>query len=76
LKNPSLSFCLSGGAVARCDVCFGEIYSGDLAHLIDGFVVCPECFFDFAFDYFADRMVCGGELREMIRTYEDIGDGG
>ena len=44
----------------RCDRCQGEIYRGVLYHRIDGFSICADCFFDFAFDYFADCMVCCG----------------
>lgn len=54
--------------IACCDVCKGEIFPDDLVHLIDGFIVCPECFFDFTFDYFADKMVCGREIKEMLDT--------
>ena len=55
--------------VARCDVCRGEVYSGDLVHVINGFVVCPECFFDYTFDYFSDCLFLGSELKD---TKEDL----
>ena len=41
----------------RCDRCLEEVHPGELVHRIDGFVICPECFLDFAFDYFFDRLV-------------------
>jgi hypothetical protein len=52
------------GPVGRCDCCGQEIYPDDLVHVIDGFTVCPECFFDFAFDYFSRDLVPGSALKE------------
>ena len=49
---------------ALCDVCRGEVYSNDLVHVINGFVVCPECFFDYTFDYFSDCLCLGSEIRD------------
>ena len=46
----------------RCDRCLQEVYPGELVHLIEGFVICPECFLDFAFDYFSD---CLTEVSEL-----------
>ena len=57
--------------IAGCDCCGGEIYSDELVHLIDGFVICAECFEDYAFGYFEECMVTGGELKEMRCTYDD-----
>ncbi len=48
-------------AVAYCDVCKGEIYANELVHVIDGFVVCPDWFYDFVFDYFSENLVLAGE---------------
>jgi len=61
-------FSSPAGEIALCDRCAGEVYPGDLVHFIDGFIICPECFSDFAFDYFADRMFCGREIKEMLRS--------
>ena len=41
----------------RCDRCLEKVYPGELVHFIDGYVVCPACFLDFAFDYFFDCLV-------------------
>lgn len=49
-----------------CDVCRGEIYEDDLFHLIDGYAVCPECFYDYVFEYFSSCMLSGREFKEMI----------
>ena len=57
--------------IARCDNCGGEIYDDELVHLIDGFVICAECFEDYAFEYFESCMVTGDEIREMRCTYDD-----
>ncbi|MBE6949521.1 MAG: hypothetical protein E7456_06715 [Ruminococcaceae bacterium] len=54
-----------------CDRCKGEVYAEELVHLIDGFVICAECFPDFAYDYFEPDMVLGGDLKEMLCTYDD-----
>ena len=48
--------------VCNCDICSEPIYAYELVHLIDGHIVCPDCFFDFAFDYFSDRLVKASEL--------------
>ena len=50
----------------RCDRCLQPVYDDDLVHVIDGYVVCPECFDDFAFDYFSANMVLGAELKEVL----------
>ena len=55
----------------RCSVCRGEIYRGELYHSIEGRSICPECFFDFAFDYFADCLVCCGAPAEKGGYHED-----
>jgi len=53
--------------VMLCDFCCGEIYKDDLVHYIDGYVICPECFDDFIFDYFADCMITGEELASLFK---------
>ena len=55
---------------AVCDVCGGDVMPWELVHVIDGFVVCPECFLDFAFGYFEDDLVTGSEARELLRPDE------
>lgn len=50
--------------LAVCDVCGEGIYPGELVHQIDGYLICPDCFFDFVFDYFADKMIMIDELKE------------
>lgn len=52
--------------ICRCSVCGGEVYRGELIHYIDGKVVCPDCFFDFTFDYFSDRLCLAEELGRDI----------
>ena len=59
----------------QCGVCGGDIFADELVHLIDGTAVCPDCFFDFSFDYFADKMVCGSEIKEMLDTNDTERDG-
>ncbi|MBQ8974926.1 MAG: hypothetical protein IJ072_04275 [Oscillospiraceae bacterium] len=48
----------------RCDICAQDIFRDELVHVIDGFVVCAECFEEFVFDYFSDNMVLGALLKE------------
>ena len=55
---------------ARCDRCGGEIYENELVHVIDGFVICAECFEEYACEYFESCMVVGGELGEMRCSYD------
>ncbi len=57
--------------VAKCDSCGGEVYAEELVHLIDGFVICAECFEDYAFKYFEPDMVLGEDLKEMLCTYDN-----
>ena len=61
----------SGRASALCDVCRGEVWPGDLVHVINGFVVCPECFSDYAFDYFSDCLTLGSEIQDQEDTNDD-----
>lgn len=49
-------------SVCKCHVCREPVYPYELVHVIDGFVICPDCFFDFAFDYFSDRLILASEL--------------
>ena len=49
---------------ALCDICRGEVYKNELVHVIDGFVVCAECFSDYTFDYFSGCMMLGSEISE------------
>ena len=58
------------GVAARCDRCKNDVYAGELVHLIDGYVVCPECFLDFAFDYFEDRLIPAEEAARARRINE------
>ena len=59
----------------RCDICKSDVYDGELVHCIDGFIVCPDCFLDFAFDYFQDRLVPVSELfdrkNHILRKEDD-----
>ena len=57
--------------VAKCDSCKGEVYAEELVHLIDGFIICTECFADYTYDYFEPNMVLGSDLKEMLCTYDD-----
>ena len=57
--------------VAECDLCGGEIYADELVHFINGFVICAECFYDYAFEYFSHCMVQGFELKELQCSYDD-----
>ena len=49
--------------ICRCDLCKGDVFPGELVHFIDGTVICPDCFFDFAFDYFSDKLILSDEIR-------------
>lgn len=55
---------------AKCDNCGGEVYDEELVHLIDGFVICAECFEDYAFEYFEPCMVLAKDIKEMLCTYD------
>lgn len=55
--------------VIFCDFCRGEIYEDDMIHYIDGFIICPECFDDFVFEYFLDRMMTGGQLLNLLKNH-------
>jgi len=59
---------------AYCSLCGGEVYEDDLAHLIDGYVVCPECFDDFAVEYFSPYFMTGAEIKEYMN--DTLGNGG
>jgi hypothetical protein len=54
-------------SVFKCDKCRGELYDNELVHLIDGYIICPECFEDFAFEYFEDKMTAVGDIPEKLR---------
>ncbi|MBQ6539721.1 MAG: hypothetical protein IJL71_01665 [Oscillospiraceae bacterium] len=56
---------------AVCDRCGGEIYPEELVHLIDGFIICAECFEDYAYEYFESCMIAAEELTEKRYTYDD-----
>lgn len=56
---------------ALCDICRGEVYSEDLVHIIDGFIVCPDCFYDFVFSYFEDCLVLGRDIAERMGHGKD-----
>ncbi len=60
-------------APLTCDVCGMEIGPDELAHLIDGFAVCPDCFFDFCFDYFSGSMMCGRDILDIRGVPEYYG---
>ena len=55
---------------ALCDICGGEVYGGDLVHVINGFVICPECFWDFVFDYFEDCLTLGSDVARRLGRIE------
>ncbi|MBR5381399.1 MAG: hypothetical protein IK136_02130 [Oscillospiraceae bacterium] len=61
----------AGRAAALCDVCRGEVWPGDLVHVINGFVVCPECFLDYTFDYFSDCLMLGSEIQDQREDTND-----
>ena len=50
---------------AHCDLCKGEIYAEDLVHVIHGSVICPECFDDFVFSYFAHCLTLGKDIANL-----------
>ncbi|MGM9520887.1 MAG: hypothetical protein ACI3VB_00225 [Oscillospiraceae bacterium] len=50
----------------KCDRCHGQLYPNELVHFIDGYLVCPDCFFDFAFDYFSDDLVLVRDIPELL----------
>ena len=50
--------------VANCDLCKGGVFGDELVHFIDGYIICAECFDDFAVDYFESNMILGNELKE------------
>lgn len=59
-----------GLPISKCDCCHGEVFADDLVHFVEGFVICPDCFDDFAFDYFAPFLVTGDDLKEMLCSYD------
>ena len=61
---------ISRRGVLLCDRCQEQVYPGELVHFIDGYIICPECFFDFAFDYFADDLI---EVSEILRQLRPSG---
>ena len=60
----NLLFSRSSAPVLKCDRCGEEIYPYELIHKIDGFIICPDCFDDFAFDYFSDCLMTGSQAME------------
>ena len=62
-QNPFYRRVKKSDAVLKCDICSEEIYPFELVHNIDGKIICPDCFFDFTFDYFSDRLFLASELR-------------
>jgi hypothetical protein len=46
---------------AYCDECGAEIYPGERIYVIDGFLVCRECFGEYAAKYFADCLKTAAE---------------
>ena len=50
----------------KCGICLEDIFDGELVHYIDGRIICPECFDDFAFDYFSSQMILVSELKEVL----------
>ena len=61
----------SAPPAALCDICREGIYAGELVHYIDGYLICPDCFDEFVFDYFADRMFLIDELKERYRIDDE-----
>ena len=53
-------------SVLKCSSCGGGIYPGELIHFIAGAYICPDCFFDFAFDYFSDCLITAPERWEEL----------
>ena len=54
-----------------CDRCGGEIFPDEPAHVIDGFIICGECFEEFAYEYFRDCLMTGGDIKEMLLENAD-----
>ena len=46
-----------------CDKCALEVYDSDEIYIIDGFIICSDCFENFAKDYFACCRTYGETLR-------------
>ena len=48
---------------AFCDKCALEVYDSDEIYIIDGFIICSECFESYAKEYFACCRTYGETLR-------------
>ena len=48
-----------------CDKCALEVYDSDIIYIIDGFIICNECFGDYARDYFYHCRTYGETLRRI-----------
>ena len=55
-------------AAGYCDSCGMEVYDGDRIYIIDGFIICEECFADFAAEYFSHCKTFGETLRRRINV--------
>ncbi len=49
--------------VCRCSICSEPVYRDELVHFIEGRIICPDCFFDFAFDYFSADLIPAANIR-------------
>ena len=54
--------------VGYCDKCGFEVYDGDSIYIIDGFVICDECFPDYAREYFS----CSKHFGEHLRRRRNV----
>lgn len=60
----------SGNPAAFCDDCLCEIYGGDEVYVIDGFVICTDCFGSYMKERYAGCKTRGENLNRRKRSYD------
>ena len=50
--------------VGLCDVCLCEVYGGDEVYVIDGFIICTDCFGDYMKDMYKNCKILGEEIEK------------
>ena len=65
LKNLTTTFKNEVEIAGVCDKCALEIYDSDVIYIIDGFVICDECFESFSREYFEHCKAYGEILRRI-----------
>ena len=53
-----------------CDVCLCQVYDGDEVYLIDGFIICTDCFDGYVRDIYAGCRTLGENLNWRKRRYD------